>query len=161
MRPDHGCRLSECRLGILAALGFETCNLNTEDLPAKATEVFGEAHGLTGPTADVDLLIEATGADPVIATYQSIGKIFSRLVVVGVHANPVPINLATLAYSQQEIIGSGGYLPEDVTFVLDLMEANDVDLGSLVTQTYPLEEIVAAIDTASHPERALHVAIRY
>lgn len=152
---------SAFRLRIAAALGFATCDSSAEDLPAKAIEVFGEAPSLTGTTADVDIFVEATGAATVIDTYQTMGKIVSRMVVVGVHAHPVPISMSTLAYSQQELIGSGGYTPADVTAVLDLMRGGTFDLESIVTHDFPLDEIVTALETAAKPHSALHVSIRF
>jgi threonine dehydrogenase-like Zn-dependent dehydrogenase len=52
-------------------------------------------------------------------------------------------------------------MPEDVAFVLDLMKSNEFDLASIVTKSFPLEDIVPAIETASHPDSALHVSIHH
>lgn len=52
--------------------------------------------------------------------------------VVAVHAEPVPVDLATLAYAHQRIIGSGGYLPEDVITVLEIMTARHAELERIV-----------------------------
>jgi 2-desacetyl-2-hydroxyethyl bacteriochlorophyllide A dehydrogenase len=154
--------LSDFRLEKAAALGFATCNTNADDLTRKATERFGTAPSLTGATANVDIFIDATnGASAVIGTYQSAAKIFSRMVIVGVHTKPVPVDLAQLAFGSQEIIGSGGYVPEDVTFVLKLMTSDEYDLESIITHSFPLDEIVTALETASHPDLSLHVSIRY
>jgi 2-desacetyl-2-hydroxyethyl bacteriochlorophyllide A dehydrogenase len=153
--------MSDFRLKKAAALGFATCNSSADDLTRKATEIFGAARSLDGTTPDVDIFIDATnGADAVIGTYQSVTKLFSRMVIVGVHAQPVPVNLAKLAFGWQEIIGSGGYMPEDVAFVLELMNAGEFDLESIVTHTFPLDEIVTALETASDPDLSLHVSIR-
>ena len=143
--------LSDFRLRKAAALGFETCNSSKEDLNAKAVEVFGEARGLSGPTADIDIFVEAAGADSLLDTYQSMGKIVSRMVVVAVHSTPVPIDLVRLCYAQQNIIGSGGYAPEDVKAVMAIMQSGDYDLESIITHEFPLDEIVAAIETAGDP----------
>jgi len=53
-------------------------------------------------------------------------------VVVAVHAEPVPVDLATLAYAHQRIIGSGGYLPEDVITGLEITTARHAELERIV-----------------------------
>ncbi|WP_416957342.1 zinc-dependent alcohol dehydrogenase [Streptomyces sp. Agncl-13] len=153
--------LSGFRLEKAAELGFETCNPSEEDLAAKAVEVFGEARALKGTTADVDIFIEATGVDALIGTYQDMGKIFSRMVVVGVHHESVPVNLSTLAYAHQSLIGSGGYFPEDVDTVMEVMAGKEFDIESIVTHEFPQSEIVQAIRTAADVGEALNVMIKY
>ncbi|MET7481403.1 zinc-binding dehydrogenase [Streptomyces sp. NPDC005648] len=153
--------LSDFRLAKAAELGFATCNSGTEDLKAKAVEVFGEARALKGTTADVDIYVEATGVDALVGAYQDLGKVHSRMVVVGVHANPVPVNLSTLAYAHQALIGSGGYTPEDVQTVLAIMESGEFDIPSIITHEFPHGEIEKAIVTASDVNNALNVVIRY
>ncbi|MEV1025293.1 zinc-binding dehydrogenase [Streptomyces sp. NPDC050264] len=153
--------ISDFRLRKAADLGFATCNSAKQDLGAKAREVFGTARSLSGHTADVDIFVEATGVNAPIDTYQVMGKLFSRLVVVGVHHTPYPVDFASLAYAQHSIIGSGGYLPEDVDTVMDIMESGDFDIESIITHEFPQHEIVRAIETASATDGALNVVIKY
>lgn len=91
-------------------------------------------------TADGDIYIEATGVDALISTYQDLGKIHSRMVVVGVHANPVP---------------------EDVRTVMDIMESKAFDIESVITHEFPQDRIVEAITTAGGTHNALNVVIKY
>lgn len=151
--------LSDFRLRIAAGLGFDTVNPGSTDLTVAATDLFGTAPSLTGSTADVDLFVDAAGADSLIATFQDIGKITARLVVVAVHADPIAIDFSRLAYASQRISGSGGYTPEDVHDVLALLESGEVDIESIVTHEFPLERIVTAIETAADASTALNVAI--
>jgi 2-desacetyl-2-hydroxyethyl bacteriochlorophyllide A dehydrogenase len=153
--------LSDFRLNKAAGLGFETCNPVTEDLKAKSMAVFGEAPSLSGPTANVDIFVEAAGADSLIDTYQSMSKIFSRMVVVAVHRAPLLVDLVALCYAQDSIIGSGGYLPEDVQTVMTMMEEGRYDLESIITHEFPLDEIVKAMETAGSVDSALNVVIKY
>ena len=55
------CDLSDLRLSIAGKLGFAVCNNGKEDLTAAAAEYFGTAYGYKGPTADVDIMIDAAG----------------------------------------------------------------------------------------------------
>ncbi|MCX4815256.1 zinc-binding dehydrogenase [Streptomyces sp. NBC_01239] len=153
--------LSEFRLAKAAALGFVTCNSAREDLRQRAAEVFGEVTTLLGTFPDVDIYIEAAGADTLLATIQAMAKPGGRIGAVAVHPEPVPIDLVRLAYGEQELIGPGGYRPEDVVDVMKIMESGRFDLASIVTHTFPLDQIVEAIETAGDHQSALHVAIAY
>lgn len=155
MVVDH----SSFRLEKAAALGFATCNSRDQDLKEVSIAHFGEARGLRGPTTDADIFIEATGANGVLATYQEISKIFSRMVVVGVHAQPISVDFATLAFSHQAFIGAGGYTPDDVHAVITAMRSGKHDLDSIVTHEFPLEKIVEALTTAADVDTALNVSI--
>ncbi|MGO1592124.1 MAG: zinc-dependent alcohol dehydrogenase [Ancrocorticia sp.] len=151
--------LSDFRLGIAAGLGFETVNPGSSDLVTKATELFGTAPSLTGPTANVDIYVDAAGADSLIATFQDIGKITARLVVVAVHSTPIPVDFSRLSFASQRISGSGGYTPQDVRDVLALLESGEVDIESIVTHEFPLDQIVTALETAADANTALNVSI--
>ena len=82
--------------------------------------MFGTARSLSGQTADVGIYIDAAGAPNLIGLYQNMGKIMSRLVVVAVLAGKRPIDVLAMTYAQHALIGSGGYMPEDVKTVMDI-----------------------------------------
>lgn len=164
---EFGCKqvmvtdLSDLRLEKAAGLGFATCNSGKEDLKAKAVEVFGSAHSLSGQTADVDIYIDAAGAPNLIELYQGMGKISSRLVVVAVLAGKRPIDVLAMTYAQHAIIGSGGYMPEDVKMVMDIMAKGTYDIASIITHEFPHDKLAEAIETAAQPDKALNVVINY
>lgn len=155
------CDLSELRLKIAEKLGFEVCNLNVEDLKRKATAYFGLAHSLTGITMNIDLWIDAAGAESILETFMKDGKIESRFVSVAVNNTLRSLDLLHLTYAQKSIIGSGGYFPEDVKDVFDIMSSGKWDLDSLITHEFPITQIDAALKTASNPEKSLNVTIRF
>lgn len=164
---EFGCKqvlltdLSDLRLEKAAGLGFATCNSGKEDLKAKAMAVFGTARSLAGETADADIYIDAAGAPDLIELYQNMGKIQSRLVVVAVLAGKRPIDVLAMTYAQHAIIGSGGYMPEDVTMVMDVMASGTYDIASIITHEFPHERLADAIETAAQTDTALNVVIRY
>ena len=155
------CDGSDFRLEKAKALGFGICKNSREDLKAAAMEYFGSALSRYGPTGDVDIYIDAAGAQSVLETYQAIGKIESRMVVVAVAAGKRPIDILEMTYSQHALIGSGGYLPEDVQDVMAVMASGTWDIESIITNEYPWEQLPQAIEKASHVEEALNVIIRY
>lgn len=155
------CDHSDFRLEKASALGFTVCNNGREDLKGKAMECFGTAPSRFGPTADAGIYIDAAGAEPILELYQSMGKIESRMVVVAVRAGRRPVDVLAMTYSQHALIGSGGYFPEDVKDVIAVMASGKWDIGSIITDEYPLWQLPQAIERAAQVDEALNVVINY
>lgn len=155
------CDHSDFRLEKSKRLGFAVCNNGKQDLKQCATALFGTALSAHGATCDVDIYIDAAGADGILETYLDLGKVDSRLVVVAVKAGLRPVDVLAMTYGQLALIGSGGYNPEDVRDVLAIMESGRWDIESIITQEYPWEQLPQAIEKASEVEQALNVVIKY
>ncbi|MGM9637949.1 MAG: zinc-binding dehydrogenase [Eubacteriales bacterium] len=155
------CDYSEFRLGIAGELGFEVCNMGNDDLMSKAKAYFGVAHSLKGETANVSIFIDAAGAESVFETFMEQGKIESRYVSVAVNKAIRNLDLLHLTYSQKSIIGSGGYMPEDVRDVMNIMKSNRWPLEKMITHEYPLMQLEDAIRTATDVNRSLNVTIKF
>ena len=102
------CDHSDFQLDKATHLGFATCNNSREDLKKAAMAVFGTAPSHFGPTANVSTYIDASGTEPILELYQSMGKIESRMVVVAVRAGNRPVDMLGMTYSQHALIGSDG-----------------------------------------------------
>ncbi|MDD3205335.1 MAG: zinc-binding dehydrogenase [Lachnospiraceae bacterium] len=155
------CDYSDFRLKKAKELGFEICNNGKEDLKIKAKEYFGEAVSALGMTCDADIYIDAAGADEIIATYQTMGSVGSRMVVVAVKAGMRPVDVLAMTFGQHAIIGSGGYMPEDVRDVMDIMESGRWDIESIITHEFSQDRLGEAIEMASDTEQSLNVVIKY
>lgn len=92
-------------------------------------------------------------------TFMKAGKIGSRFVAVAVNKALREVDILHLTYAQKSIIGSGGYLPEDVRDVMAVMESGVYDIGSIITHTFPLRDIAHALETAVDTAHALNVVI--
>lgn len=79
---------------------------------------------------------------------------------VGVNNAPRTIDLLHMTYSQQSIIGSGGYMPQDVWNVQRIMTCGRWNMESIITHEFPLEQPETAIRTAADVEHAGNVVIR-
>lgn len=153
--------VSAFRLEKAKGLGFHACNPAKQNVQEEMTKVFGEAHGLGEMTADADIFIDAAGAESVLDTFMNIGKIGSRFVAVAVNNALKQLDILHLTYAQKSIIGSGGYMPEDVRDVMRLMESRVYNIESIITHEFPLTEISKAIATAADTEHALNVIINH
>lgn len=83
----------------------------------------------------------------------------SRFVSVAVNNKPRVIDLLHMTYAQQSIIGSGGYMPEDVRDVQEIMASGKWDLEHIITHEFPLTELERAIRTASDVDHAGNVVV--
>lgn len=155
------CDVSPLRLEKAQGLGFLVCNSALEDVKQTAMERFGTAPGLGGPTADVDIYLDAAGAAGLLDLFQDMGKIGSRMVVVAVAAGKRPVDILHMTYAQKALIGSGGYFPEDVADVMAIMASGAYDIASIITHEFSQEELPQALELAGHPEAALNVVIRF
>lgn len=155
------CDLSAFRLGIAKKLGFTVCHTGEEDFAAKAAAYFGEGYSLSGKVPDIDCWVDAAGAEAVAENFAALGKIGARLVHVAVSKGKREIDLLHLVYSSQSIIGSGGYRPEDVRTVMEIMKSGRWDIGSIITHSFPLEKIDEALRTAADTDRAFNVMVTF
>lgn len=155
------CDVSDFRLRLAEELGFAVCNINEENFSEKAGKYFGEALSLKGRTADIDCFIDAAGAESVLEIFMESGKIESRFVAVAVNNALRALDMLHLTYAQKSIIGSGGYMPEDVRDVMKIMAGGRWNLEKIITHEFPLEQISEAIQTAANAEKALNVTIKF
>lgn len=154
------CDFSDFRLNLAKDLGFAVCNPAREDFRARALEYFGSAPSLTGPTANIDCWLDAAGAPSILEDFLRLGKIESRFVSVGVNNAPRTIDLLHMTYAQQSIIGSGGYMPQDVWDVQRIMTCGRWNMESIITHEFTLDQLETAIRTAADVEHAGNVVIR-
>lgn len=154
------CDYSDFRLKIAESLGFAVCNPSTENFEDKAENCFGTAHSLSGETADIDCWIDAAGAESILNEFLQFGKIESRFVSVAVNNMPRSIDLLHMTYAQQSIIGSGGYMPEDVYDVQEIMSCGQWNLESIITHEFPLEQLETAIRVASDVNYSGNVVVK-
>lgn len=96
-----------------------------------------------------------------LSLYMEHGKIESRFVSVAVNNALRKLDLLHLTFAQKSIIGSGGYMPEDVADVFSIMEYVKWDISSIITHEFPIKEIEKAIQTAADTAHALNVVIRF
>lgn len=155
------CDLSEFRLSIARKLGFAVCNMSCGSFGDTAGQYFGKAHSLHGNVPDIDCFIDTTGSGQIMDLFMQTGKIESRFVNVAVDKTLRNLDLLHLTYSSKSIIGSGGYMPEDVTDVMNIMKSGKWKIETIITHEFPLDQIVEALETASDPSRAFNVIIKF
>lgn len=155
------CDISDFRLKIAADLGFEVCNTAACDFVKQAAGYFGTAQSINGTVPDIDGFLDASGAEGILDLFMEQGKIESRFVSVAVNKSIRKLDLLHLTYSQKSIIGSGGYMPEDVIDVMNIMKSGKWNIERMITHEFSLSEIDKAIQTAGNTDIALNVTIKF
>lgn len=154
------CDRSDFRLNLATGLGFAVCNPGREDFERCVKSYFGTAPSLTGKTADIDCWMDAAGSESILNDFLHLGKIESRFVSVAVNNVPRKIDLLHMTYAQQSIIGAGGYMPQDVWDVQEMMSCGRWNLESIISHEFSLDNLEKAIRTAADVNRAGNVIIK-
>jgi 2-desacetyl-2-hydroxyethyl bacteriochlorophyllide A dehydrogenase len=149
--------LSDTRLALATRLGARAVlNPLRDDVFARLRELHGVASVLGAPMLASNVFIEASGARSVIGDVIGQACKEARLVVVGLHKQPVPFNLILVMMKELEILGSIAQ-PADWNAMLDLLGRRDV--SAMVTHRFPLERFAEGMAVACDPDAGGKVMI--
>lgn len=155
------CDYSDYRLNRCKQLGFDVYNNKDDNLLSGLKEIFGTTKGIKGEAIDCDIWIDAAGSDSIFTAYEQYGKYNSRMTIVAVGTNKREVDFLGLTFGQKSITGSGGYSPQDVTDVLEIMKSDKWDIEKLITHEFKLDNLSKAIEQATDVDNALNVIIRF
>ena len=164
----YGCQkvmvvdVSEFRLEKAKALGLIPCNVATEDLRAKAFAEFGVQQGFFGERCAANLYLDAIGLKAAIDNFRMLAGREASLAIVGVHHEPVELDLMQVCYSNWHLNGCGSLPIEDaIVDILAMMRSGHYDLSSLVTHEYRVEQISDALVMGANAKEAQKVCISF
>lgn len=155
------CDISDYRLNIAKQLGFITWHVKEDSFNEELMSIFGSSYSLHGKTANIDAFIDASGASSIYSLFTDYGKIDSRFVSVAVNNNILKVNYLDLIYSSKSIIGSGGYAPEDVHLVMEIMKSNRWNIEKMITHQFNFLDLEKAIQKASDVYSSGNVIIQF
>lgn len=155
------CDYSDFRLNICKELGFEVYNNKSDMELSGLLDILGKSMGVNGEAIDCEIWIDTAGADSVLTAYEKYGKYNSKMVVVAVGTNKREIDVLGLTFGQKSITGSGGYTPQDVADVLEIMKSGKWDIERIITHEFPLDDLSKAIEQATDVNNALNVIIHF
>lgn len=150
--------LSEHRLTVAEQLGAATFKADSGDLSNFLIARHGEAKLMGMPAPGSDLYFEATGVGAVFNRAVQLPKMGARLVVVGVHKEPVQLDLVNLLIRELTITASMAY-PTEFPQVIAMLESGKVDVSPLITHRYPLSQFMDALASARDTSRAVKVLV--
>lgn len=75
-----------------------------------------------------------------------------RLMVVGVPAGPVSVDLELVQDNEIEIIGNLMFTREDILTALDILGSHPFEIGEVITAEYAVEQVQGAFHASDDPE---------
>jgi L-iditol 2-dehydrogenase len=130
-------------------------------LNSSKTDIIPQVLEATGGLG-ADVAIEATGVIELVQSLHEMVMRGGKIVIAGItaHTDFVPVPLRYLMRKEIDILSLYRYA-NMYQRALNLVEARRVNLNSLITQTFPLEEVPQAMEfTARNPDSAMKVIIR-
>ncbi len=129
---------------------------------ARTINVKQEASALDPYYADkgsFDVVFECSAAEPAIRTAIAAVRPQGTILQVGVTGDlPLPINL--IVAKEINLRGTHRFHPEYAEAVR-LIDNGEIDVRPIITSSYPLEEAVAAFDTAGDREHSVKVQLTF
>ncbi|MEP5569520.1 MAG: zinc-binding dehydrogenase [Halioglobus sp.] len=149
---------SDHRLAAAESIGAIPFKAGSSDLAKFLTEQHGQSALMGMPVPATDIYIEATGAKAVFEQITSTAKTGARVVVLGLHKQPVQLDLANVLMRELNITGSMAY-PSEFPEVIDMLSDGKLDLDPIISHRFPLSRFGEAIDRAGDPNAAIKVLI--
>jgi threonine dehydrogenase-like Zn-dependent dehydrogenase len=154
--------ISDFRLQNATKYGLITCNSAKEDLKVRAYAEFGSQRGFFGESCNADLYFDAVGLKVAVDNFVMLARPGAALGIIGVHHDPVPMDLIQVCYNNWNIKGCGS-IPIEVALVdiLAMMRSGKNDLSALVTHEYNVEQISDALVMGANAREAQKVCISF
>ena len=145
-----------------SAMGARTVVVEPSAERRAAAEQLGAAHTVVPEQAEeflrdltdgrgADVVVEASGRPAVMAQALELVAFQGRVAYIGIDVGrEAPAKLGLIQSKELRItgtIGSPGVWPDTLRF----LAGSGIDLAPLVTQRFPVDEALAALDTAHHP----------
>jgi (R,R)-butanediol dehydrogenase / meso-butanediol dehydrogenase / diacetyl reductase len=126
------------RRGVAAEIGLATLDPTAENVAAYVDD------WTSGAGAPVTF--EVSGAAAGVRTAIDVLGVRGRMVVVGIHPDPVPVDLNQVFLRELSIVGTRVYDRTDFDTAVDLVRRDEVPVRSLISRVVPLEKVNHAFD---------------
>jgi len=135
-------------------------NSADEDVVQRLIELHGEGESVFSGKAGTDIYLDAAGVPAVISTALAAAKKGATVGVVGIHKEPVSIELLNVMANEINILGSMGY-PDEIFEVTKDLIANWEKYALIVSHTIPFDKVNDALEIASRPGAADKVVVTF
>jgi threonine dehydrogenase-like Zn-dependent dehydrogenase len=154
--------LSEFRLANARRLGFVICNAAQENLKERAVAEFGSQRAFPDQKCGARLYVDAVGVKSVLDSFTTLAPRNANLSIVGVHKQPVSLDLLQVSFNNWHIHGCGdGATEELLPEIVAMMRVRRHELSQLVTHEFNVERINEALTVAANPNMAQKVCISF
>lgn len=135
-------------------------NSAEEDVAARLVELHGPGESMFPGKAGTDIYLDAAGAPAVVSTALAAAKKGATLGIVGVHKEPVPVDLINVMSNEITIVGSMGY-PDEIFEVTGDLVRNWEKYALIVSHTIPFDRVGEALELARTPGAADKVVVTF
>ncbi len=132
------------RLGLTAALGFETVDV-------RSTSLVEHVAATTGGEG-VDVVFECSGAEGAALEMTKLARVGGMICMTGIHKAPRAVDLRDINFKEQTLIGSRVYTKREFEQTVGYALAIAEDLRKVVTQIVPLSQAEGLFDLIADPE---------
>jgi 2-desacetyl-2-hydroxyethyl bacteriochlorophyllide A dehydrogenase len=130
---------SEARRGLARSLGAD------EVVDAEGDAAVAIVREMTGGFG-ADVVLQCAPSARADEMAIAMGGPAGRVVLVGAALEPFSVRAAEIFWRELSVLGSRGFVPDDIRDAIDLYVAGAVRVDHLLTATRPLEEAQAALD---------------
>ncbi len=153
--------LIDSRLDKALQIGADAViNSADEDVLARLIQLHGEGESRFPGKAGTDIYLDAAGVPAVVNTALAAAQSGATLAIVGVHKEPVPVELVNVMSNEITIVGSMGY-PDEIFEVTKDLVANWEKYALIVSHTIPFDKVGEALELASTPGAADKVVVAF
>ena len=131
------------RLGLTAALGFETVDVRSTNLV--------EYVAATTAGEGVDVVFECSGVESSALEMTKLARVGGMICMTGIHKAPRPVDLRDINFKEQTLIGSRVYTKHEFETTVGYAAAIAEDLQKVVTQVVPLSQSETLFDLIADP----------
>ncbi|MFP3714927.1 zinc-dependent alcohol dehydrogenase [Puerhibacterium sp. TATVAM-FAB25] len=107
-----------------------------------------------------DVAFDAAGHPAVAAQLPAVTRVLGRIAVVGVHKKPAELDLQSICFKEQTLVGVRVYTHDDIAEAVDLVASDALGLDRLPVAEFALDDVAAAFESAAAGEDNLKVLVR-
>lgn len=148
------------RIEFARNLGADVFDNTEKSASEYAAEKFGVANINSYERADVDRYIDYVGLGVLINEYLESGRCNSTFATLGLDSRPLEINPAEFMSKQFTVTGSRAYAPEDIREVIEVLQDDRIDIASIITSEFTLDQAMEAFATASDKNKGMKVIFK-
>ncbi|AGP65598.1 oxidoreductase, zinc-binding dehydrogenase family protein [Mycobacterium intracellulare subsp. yongonense 05-1390] len=135
-------------------------NSGDEDVVARLIELHGAGESMYPGKAGTNIYLDAAGVPAVVNTALAAAQKGATVGIVGVHKEPVPVDLINLMSNEITLLGSMGY-PDEIFEVTKDLVANWEKYALIVSHTIPFGSVGEALELAQTPGAADKVVVTF
>ncbi|BCO43179.1 threonine dehydrogenase [Mycobacterium paraintracellulare] len=135
-------------------------NSADEDVVARLIELHGAGDSMYPGKAGTNIYLDAAGVPAVVNTALAAAQKGATVGIVGVHKEPVPVDLINLMSNEITLLGSMGY-PDEIFEVTKDLVANWEKYALIVSHTIPFGSVGEALELAQTPGAADKVVVTF